>query len=499
MCSYKIASINLNNITNQTKISALQSFLRLHEVDIALLQEVENDKMVLSGFNIVFNVDHTHRGTAIALKDHIRFTNVERSLNSRVISLRVHNTVTIINVYAHSGSQNRALREDLFNTTLPYYLRNRAKHVIIGGDFNAVIHPRDATGESNFSLALKNFIQQLQLQDVWNVLKRGNVQYTYVTHNSASRIDRLYVSSDMLQNLRSADTQLCCFTNHKALVCRLVLPNLGREQGRGFWSLRPHILTPENLEELQLKWDYWTRQRRNFTSWIQWWVSFAKIKIKSFFRWKTNQKYAEYRQEYQILYQQLREAYDNYLGNQSVLSDINRIKSKMLRLQRQFNEMFVRINEPVLAGETLSTFQIGERRKKKTVIERLKVDNNRYIDNSEDVEAYAFDYFRSLYSEKDLEESSEFDCASVVPADSEENASCMNEIMTCEIFDALKMSASRRSPGPDGIPKEFYVQCFDIIHRHLNLIMNEALQGDIPSEFVDGVVVLTKKRTQRID
>lgn len=174
LCSYKVATINLNNITNQTKISALQSFLRLQEVDIALLQEVENDKLVLSGFNIVFNVDHTHRGTAIALKDHIRFANVERSLNSRIISLRVHDSVTVINIYAHSGSQHRALREELFNTTLPYYLRNRAEHIIIGGDFNAVVHPRDATGESNFSRALSNSVQQLQLQDVWDVLNRGD-------------------------------------------------------------------------------------------------------------------------------------------------------------------------------------------------------------------------------------------------------------------------------------------------------------------------------------
>lgn len=492
--SYKIATINLNNITNQNKINALQSFLRLQEVDIALLQEVENDKLVLNGFNIVFNIDHTHRGTAVALKSHIRFSNVERSLNSRLISLRIHDSVTIINIYAHSGSQNRALREDLFNFTLPYYLRNRTEHVIIGGDFNAVIHPRDATGESNFSLALKNSVQQLHLHDVWDVLNRGNTQYTYITHNSASRIDRLYVSPSLRDNLRCADTHLCCFTNHKALICRLALPNLGREQGRGFWSLRPHILTPDNLDEFQLKWDYWTRQKRNYDSWIQWWVLFGKPKVKSFFKWKTNQKYREYHQEYQILYQQLRKAYDNYFGDQSVLTNINRIKAKMLRLQRMFNEMFIHINESAVAGEPLSTFQIGERRKKKTVIEKIETGNNQYIDSSAEIEAFTLNYFRELYSEKEQEVTNEFDCELVVPVDSEDNVNCMNDITTSEIFNAIKMSASRKSPGPDGIPKDFYVRSFDIIHRHLNLLMNEALQGDIPTEFLDGVIVLSKKK-----
>lgn len=71
----------------------------------------------------------------------------------------------------------------------------------------------------------------------------------------------------------------------------------------------------------------------------------------------------------------------------------------------------------------------------------------------------------------------------------------MEEITTEEIYFAIKSSASRKSPGSDGVPKEFYLRAFDIIHRQLNLILNEALCGNIPSNFVEGVVVLAKKKT----
>lgn len=90
--SFNIATININTITNTTKINTLRSFARTMELDIIFLQEVENEQLVLPGYNLISNVDHARRGTAIALKDHIVFSHIERSLDGRLIALRVHNT-----------------------------------------------------------------------------------------------------------------------------------------------------------------------------------------------------------------------------------------------------------------------------------------------------------------------------------------------------------------------------------------------------------------------
>lgn len=109
--SYKIGTVNINNITNLTKTNALHSFIRTQDLDIIFIQEVENDKLDLPGYNIVFNVDNARRGTSIALKHHLRFSNVGCSLNSRLIALRLNDSITLVNLYAHSGSQNRSQRE----------------------------------------------------------------------------------------------------------------------------------------------------------------------------------------------------------------------------------------------------------------------------------------------------------------------------------------------------------------------------------------------------
>lgn len=463
-------------------------------LDIVFLQEVHDDQLSIPGFNTITNIDHAKRGTAILLKQHIKYTHIERSLDSRILAVRIHESVTLCNVYAPSGTQHRAEREKLFNSTIAHYLRHNAHYTLLAGDFNAVIRSRDSTGSSNFSRSLANLTQQLRFVDVWATLRRNDDGFTYITHNSAARLDRLYVSVGMKEQLRTAEIHACSFTNHHALTVRLCLPSLGNDHGRGYWSLHPRLLDAETLDELRTKWTYWTRQRRHYTSWMNWWQGYVKHRLKAFFRWKSTESHLASQQQHQHLYSQLTSAYDEYQCNPAALSKINKIKGQMLSLQRKHSEAFFRNNETRVAGESLSTYHLGERTRKRTRIDQLQTDDHRTLENQTDIQNHVVSYFRDLYSAEERLPERDFVCNRVVPCGSESNNNSMNEITTPEIYQAIKSSASRKAAGPDGIPKEFYLYAFDIIHRELNLIMNEALNGDFSADFVAGVVVLVKKK-----
>lgn len=492
--SYTIASININTISNQTKLTALHNFIRVLDLDIILLQEVEDKQMEIPGYVTLTNVDHSKRGTAIAVKQHISVSHVDRSLDGRLIVLRLNNSVTLCNIYAPSGVLQRSQREYFFNSTLSYYLREATEHVVVGGDFNSVVDARDSTGNSNFSASLRYTLQHLQLADVWTTLNRNLNGYTYVTHNSASRIDRIYVSSSLRNQLRETNTHVCSFTNHKALTLRLCMPHLGPEHGRGFWSIRPQILSTENIAEFETKWNYWLRQRRYYTTWMDWWALYTKKKVLSFFRWKSRELFSEFNRKHQQLYTQLSDAYDEYLGNPSILVTIHRIKSQMLLLQRRFSDTFMQINETRIAGEPLSVFQLGEKRRKRTIINQLATENDGLLTSTDQIEQHIFSYFQQLYTETELGVGDDFAMERAIPVDNRANESCMDEITTGEIFQAIKTSSFKKAPGCDGIPLEFYARTFDIIHRQLNLIMNEALRGNFSDKFVAGVIVLVKKK-----
>ena len=165
----------------------------------------------------------------------------------------------------------------------------------------------------------------------------------------------------MREQLRTAQTHVCSFSDHKTLTLRICLPLLGHERGRGYWSLRPHLLTDDNIVDFQYRWQYWTRQRRNYRSWLEWWLSYAKPKIKSFFKWKSRLAFDDFHNEHQRLYAELRLAYDGYYQHPTMLTTINRLKGEMLALQRNFSHMFMRANETHVAGEAISMFQLGER------------------------------------------------------------------------------------------------------------------------------------------
>lgn len=465
------------------------------DYDIVLLQEVENARLSIPGFTVITNVDETKRGTAIALKAHIPFRNVQRSLDSRILCINVGDCVTICNVYPPSGTLNAIARENFITQILPFYLQHSTPHLILGGDFNCVVSSKDSTGSSNNSRSLKSLVDSLQLCDTWDFLHRNQTEFSFVRPNCASRIDRIYVSTSLVSSLHTSEYFVAPFSDHKAYKIRCSLPDFGRPYGRGFWSIRTHILNNENLEEFEQKWNRWLRERRNYDSWMTWWLNFAKPKIVSFFKWKTNMAFRAFHVTNEMWYRKLREAYDILYNNPQGIVEVNKIKGKMLQLQSKFSEAFVRNNDVIIAGEKISSFQLGERLRKKnnSTIKSLKLGNN-YLTSSTDIERHVCNYFETLYAAENLPVNTEFPCGSMIPPGCAFNQDSMDDITTEEIFFAIKSSASRKSPGSDGLPKEFYLRAFHIIHRQLNLIINEALRGNIHKKFVDGIIVLSKKK-----
>lgn len=494
--SYYVASINTNAISNENKLNALRTLVRLLDLDIVLLQEIESNQFSIPGFNTYTNVNETKRGTAIAVKQHIPVSNVQRSLDSRILTLKVNSCVTICNVYAPSGVQSYQSRENMFNQSLPFYLQNAGDYVLVGGDFNCVVSAKDATGTNSQSIALRVLVQNLNLKDTWEILNGNRTEFSFIRANSMSRLDRIYVSSNLCPQVRNTSFHVNSFSDHKVYRTRVCLPDLGRATGNGYWSMRTHTLTEENIDEFEHKWNWWTRRRRDFTSWMSWWLEYAKPRIKTFFKRKTNEAFRAFNAENEYLFARLREAYDRLYQNPNALADVNQIKGRMLRLQRDFSSSYQRLNDPVVAGEHISSFQLGARmkRKKNSFINKITSEDQTQLTGAAEIETHVHQFFQSLYSAGNVADPVGATTNRVIPADSAPNSEAMEEITTEQLYNMIKTSASRKAPGNDGIPKEFYVRTFHVIHRQLNLVINEALRGNVPQKFVEGVVVLCHKK-----
>uniref|UniRef100_A0A182PWT3 Endo/exonuclease/phosphatase domain-containing protein n=1 Tax=Anopheles epiroticus TaxID=199890 RepID=A0A182PWT3_9DIPT len=172
-------------------MDALRTFVRSADLDIIFLQEVYDAEFTIPGYNVLTNVNDE----PLLL--------YARSLNSRLISLRLKNATTLCNIYAPSGSHRRTEREIFFNQTLPFYLQNARESVILAGDFNSVLNSKDATSGADISHALLCVVNSLGLCDSWEHLKGNAVEFSFIARTSGSRIDRCYVSKSLKDKLKT--------------------------------------------------------------------------------------------------------------------------------------------------------------------------------------------------------------------------------------------------------------------------------------------------------
>lgn len=230
-------------------------------------------------------------GTAILVDRRItdNIISVEKSLDARIISVKLMigtQNIHILNIYSPSGSKYHHERENLFRDDILYYLRNNLSNTIICGDFNCITHVRDKTKNGNcpISKSLKITINNLKLQDIWN-LHHQHVQYTYFRKNYASRLDRIY-AGDFKESFINITVKPMTLSDHHIVIADLNV-STSIKVGRFYWELNTKLLDLVNIEnEFKATWVYLCRSKNKYKNINEWWELCAKEGIQRFFKSK---------------------------------------------------------------------------------------------------------------------------------------------------------------------------------------------------------------------
>jgi endonuclease/exonuclease/phosphatase family metal-dependent hydrolase len=215
MCVYKIATININAITNYTRLKILEEFTYYHDVDIVFLQEVACLQLrILHNYTHHINTGTDGRGTAILAKQDVH----------------------------------------LIYTDL-----------IIAGDFNCILNNTDATGQNSYSKALAQIVRGLDLTDAW-CTNTARTTYTHYAPTGASRIDRFYISNSMQNKKKHIETVAAAFTDHLAVILHMSTNVPRLYYGRSQWKMNVSLLNNGTfLSKLQTLWSKW-RLKKNTTT-----------------------------------------------------------------------------------------------------------------------------------------------------------------------------------------------------------------------------------------
>ena len=104
---YRVASLNIDGIANDTRIRMLTDCLWTNDIDIALLQEVTGPQLdSIRRYTKHVNIGTDRRGTAILTKGGLILTDV-RCLPSGRGMAAMYNKTCLVNIYAPSGAERK--------------------------------------------------------------------------------------------------------------------------------------------------------------------------------------------------------------------------------------------------------------------------------------------------------------------------------------------------------------------------------------------------------
>ncbi|XP_021979365.1 uncharacterized protein LOC110875476 [Helianthus annuus] len=242
-----VVSINIRGIGNVEKGDWIRNIRIRNGAAFVLIQETQFAS--LEGFNIsrfwgndnygMECVDATGRsGGLVTLWDNKKYNSVSVLKNRYFLSLggivkESGKELCVINVYA---PQKPADKKVLW-VKLARFLDNYRGMVIIGGDFNCVRN-RDERRNSKFNVGsasdFNEFLEEVGLHEYG---LRGR-KFMYVTGNKCSRIDRIFVSWDVLSEwpnakYRALDREK---SDHSPLILKVEDRNYGPKPFKFFNS-----------------------------------------------------------------------------------------------------------------------------------------------------------------------------------------------------------------------------------------------------------------------
>ena len=163
----KLATLNINGITNCTRVGMLTEYIKRHDLDIVFLQEITDPELLtMPGCDMYCNIGWHRRVAATVARNDITLTNINKIPSGPAIAAE-YKRLYIVNITPPSATAKRAERENVYNAEVPQLVQTMHGEIITGGDFNCVTDSTDTSGNSCTNRALTETIRGLHLADPW--------------------------------------------------------------------------------------------------------------------------------------------------------------------------------------------------------------------------------------------------------------------------------------------------------------------------------------------
>ena len=519
-------SNNVKGLQNKTKRIKIFEYLKNNSLPngVIFMQEthscINDEKRWCDDFGGTLYFSHgttNSCGVAIGHFGSKKFELVQKLTDNNgrllVVEAKIDDNIFIlVNIYNANIESEQILTLNELNTLLESLNITDDKKVIIGGDFNFIFdisfdalggNPKLKKGSITKFIEIK---EKFDLCDIWKVRNPNKQRFTFRQNNKSGflqrRLDYFFVSNSIQVFVGKTDIIASFSTDHSPILVSFQKHD-DFQRGKGLWKfnsslsqnkdyikkMKKHILDTINKSE----------QENQFNEQMKW--DFLKYEIRKFTRGFSKQYAKEQRQERENLEQKLNffeancqnfeENYD-YLECKNKLNDIYEKKANGIKIRSKCNWYEF--------GEKSSKFFLNLEKSHglKSQVRSIFVDNKKY-DDAKEINKQLLVFYKSLFSEKIENETKfleEFFKNIDLPKLSHEQINiCEGEITEKEIFNALKSMDKDKSPGNDGLSKEFYELFWNEIKKPFLASVREGfLNEELSISQQQAVIKLIEKR-----
>ena len=389
----------------------------------------------------------------------------------------------IICVYAPNTVSDRKL---FFNCLHPFFLS--PGNLILGSDFNCIDSDLDRLHiNSDFSAdrrCLSALKSDFCLVDILRKQNPKPISFTWSNKDfsQASRLDRFYISSSLLQSIRGNKCFPCSLSDHD-FVDLFISPVNVSLHGSGVWKFNTSLLSDNDfINTMSLLITSEKEKIPLFDSLEGWWDN-LKIQIRRTCIDFSSRKCRQLLSERNSLTKRLLRAQSAvFAGDRDQISNVNKLQSALEAVINnecegaQVHSQAWWIEE----GEKPTRFFFCLKRKcaENNIFESLFNESSEEKFSRNDFELIFVEFYKALFSKDSLNmqiQTQIIDDLDLSLSDLEREQ-CEGLFTKDKGFAALKGLQTGKSPDFDGIPVEFCSRFWDLLCDPLLAVLNDCFQ-----------------------